>query len=353
MTAPAQPRPDGWLSGMPGFADHDAVHLHRLPTSGKLLVVAEHLIRGGHALGGCRIVPYASEAAAVEDALRLSAAMTKKIVLAGLPYGGGKAVVMADPAVDKDETMLREIAEFVDRLGGSYVTAPDSGLTPADMAVLRAHSEWVVGLDPTASYYTSVGVVSAIRAVADWKLGSADLTGVRMTVQGLGNVGYEAARLLAESGAIVTVADPRGDVAARAAAEFGARVVAPEDILGIDTDFFVPCALGGVITDANVDTLPARFVVGGANNQLADPALSTRLLARGVLLAPDYLVNAGGVIGGAQELVGFDEAIVRARAEAIGPAVVAVLRHAEALGMDPLEAAELAVAERLASETAA
>src|SRR5690554_6551740 len=297
MTAPADSTAP--ITGVPGYADHDAVHVHRLPTSGKLMVVAEHVIRGGHAIGGCRVTPYASEAAAIEDALRLSEAMTKKIVLAGLPYGGGKAVVMADPGTEKDATMLREIAEFVDRLGGSYVTAPDVGLVPADMVALREHSEWVVGLDPTASYYTSVGVVAAVRAVAEWKLGSADLAGIRATVQGHGNVGFDAARLLAEAGASVVVADPRAEVASRAAAEFGARVVAPEEILGVETDFFVPCALGGVITDANVDTLPARFVVGGANNQLADPALSARLLARGVLYAPDYLVNAGGVIGGA------------------------------------------------------
>ncbi|HWL60133.1 MAG TPA: Glu/Leu/Phe/Val dehydrogenase dimerization domain-containing protein [Microbacteriaceae bacterium] len=351
MTAPADTTAP--ITGMAGYADHDAIHLHRLLTSGKLLIVAEHLIRGGHAMGGCRVTTYANEGAAIEDALRLSEAMTKKIVLAGLPYGGGKAVVMADPATDKDATMLREVAEFVDRLGGSYVTAPDVGLVPADMVELRKHSEWVVGLDPTASYYTSVGVVAAVRAVAEWQLGTSDLSGVRATVQGLGNVGYDAARLLAEAGAAVTVADPRADVAARAAAEFGAVVVGPDEIVGIETDFFVPCALGGVINAGNVDTLPARFVVGGANNQLADPTLAARLHARGVLYAPDYLVNAGGVIGGAQELVGFDEGIVRERAEGIGPAVVAVLRRAEELGIDPLQAAELELRERLAAEAAA
>lgn len=352
MTAPADPAATAWLTGMPGYADHDAVLLHRLPTSGKLLVVAEHLIRGGHSLGGCRIYPYATEAAAVEDALRLSAAMTKKSVLAGLPYGGGKAVVMADPAVDKDETMLREIAAFVDRLGGSYVTGPDSGLVTADMVTLRRYSRWVVGVDPTASFYTSVGTVSAIRAVAEWKLGTADLTGVRMTVQGLGNVGYEAARLLAEAGAHVVVADPRSEVAARAEAEFGARVVDPSEIVTVDTDFFVPCALGGVINGETVETISAKFIVGAANNQLAHPSHSARLLERGVLHAPDFLVSAGGVIGGAQELIGFDEAVVRERAEAIGPAVVAVLRRAEELGIDPLAAAELEVKARLAAEAA-
>jgi len=332
--------------------DHDALHLHRLPSSGRLLVVAEHRIRGGHALGGCRIHAYPSEAAAIQDALLLAEAMTKKNVLAGLPYGGGKAVVVADPRVDKDATLLREVAEFVERLGGSYVTAPDVGLVPADMAVLREHSRWVVGLDPTASYYTAVGVAAAIRAVAEWRLGSADLAGVRATVQGLGNVGYPTAQLLAEAGAVVAVADPRRDLAARAAAELGAIVVPPEEIMSIETEFFVPCALGGVIDAETAHTLPARFVVGGANNQLADPALAAVLRSRGVLYAPDYLVNAGGVIGGAQELIGFDEAIVRRRAEAIGPAVVEVLQRAEEDGIDPLAAAERAVRERLDAEAA-
>ena len=351
MTAPADATAP--ITGMAGYADHDAVHVHRLPTSGKLLIVAEHLVRGGHAMGGCRIHPYATEAAAIEDALRLSEAMTKKIVLAGIPYGGGKAVVMADPATEKDETMLREVAEFVDRLGGSYVTAPDVGLTPADMVELRRHSQWVVGVHPTASFYTSVGTVSAIRAVAEWQLGTADLTGVRAAVQGLGNVGYEAARLLVEAGAVVTVADPRAEVTAQAAAELGVRVVAPEEILTVETDFLVPCALGGIINADTVDRIAARFIVGAANNQLADPALSARLLERGILHAPDFLVSAGGVIGGAVELVGFDEAEVRARSDAIGPAVVDVLRRAEELGLDPLTAAEHAVAERLAAEAAA
>jgi leucine dehydrogenase len=316
------------------------------PEVGLKGVIVLHSTALGPAAGGCRLWRYAGQQQMVEDAMRLAEGMTYKNALAGLPLGGGKSVIQL-PEGDFDRARLfAAFGEEVAALGGDYVTAEDVGTTVADMEQVRLATRHVAGLpaaqdrpggDP--SPFTARGVFDSLE-VALRRHGGRSLEGVRVGVQGLGNVGFGLCALLAEAGAILVVADPRGDAVERAVDRFGAEVVPVEAILAADVDVLAPCALGGILNVESIEKLRARVICGGANNQLAKPEDGTQLMNRNILYAPDYVANAGGIINVAAEYFGWSEAEVAARIAGIGPRMDAILADAAARGVPPQRAAE-------------
>ena len=338
--------------------EHERVLVVRGPRSGLQITVAVHSTRLGPALGGCRMWHYDSGEEALADALRLSEAMTLKNAAAGLPAGGGKSVIrvpadrMLDEAQRRDA--LLDLGDAIESLAGAYNTAEDVGTTSDDMAVVHERTEHVVGL-PSAtggvgepSEPTAIGVYSAIQATVRRLTGSDSVRGLRFTVVGLGQVGSRLATRLTEDGALLTVTDVYP--AKRALAEqLGAEWVEPQNAHLVETDVFVPAGVGGILTDDVIDSLRCRAVVGPANNQLASPSGADRLARRGILWAPDFVVNAGGVIYlFHMNEPGAERADVFARIEGIGETLTAVFDEAEARGTTPSEAARLLAAEKLA-----
>jgi len=287
---------------------HEYVIRVRDAEAGLVGFIAIHSTQLGPAAGGLRMRNYETEDAALNDVLRLSHGMTFKNAAAGLPLGGGKAVIIGDPGT-KTPAMLTAFAQAIDRLKGRYWTAEDMGMTPEDMAVLARVTPYVAGLpdgdfasgDP--SPITAQGIFNAIRCTAKHRFGTSDLTGRRVAVQGLGHVGWHLARLLRSAGAALVVADIDTDRAAEAGAFFGAEIVPVAAILKAEADILAPCAIGGILNAATIPDLNVRVVAGGANNQLATPADGDRLHARGILYAPDYVANAGGIINVATEIL--------------------------------------------------
>lgn len=331
----------------PEFAGHEQVVFGHDPATGLLAIVAVHSTRLGPALGGCRMWPYASPAEALTDALRLSRGMTYKNALAGLDLGGGKAVILADPRRDKSPALLAAFGAQVDRLGGHYITAEDVGVSDADMEVVATRTAHVRGTRATGlgdpSPYTAFGVVCGIRAALAHRFGSPDPAGRTVVVQGLGHVGMDVAAQLHAAGARLVVADIHAPAVERAVAAFDATVVDSAAAHRVAADVFAPCALGAGLNDTTIPELAAPIVAGAANNQLAGPQHDAMLRARGVLYAPDYAINAGGVISIALGTPGADEGAVRAKVTAIGDTLAAIFRDADATGL-PTQA----VADRLA-----
>jgi leucine dehydrogenase len=334
------------------FDDHDLICHHYDPASGLRSIMAIHARRDGRACGGCRIRPYASEAEALDDVLRLSQAMSYKAALAGVPAGGAKAVIIGDPRQDKTPERLRAMGRFVDRFAGQYISAPDVGITFDDLRVMRTQTRWIVGADDVAgpsAPYTARGVFAGLRAAVRWRLRRDDLHGVRVAIQGVGSVGRELAALLAGAGARLVVADVDDAAVADVAARFGADTAPVEEILLADADVVAPCALGAVLDDDTIPRLRAQVVCGAANNQLAEPRHGQALHERGITFAPDYVVSAGGLIAGIDELNGFDPSRVDAALERIGDTLTEILRRADERGAPASEAAEDLARERIAS----
>ncbi|MGH6618579.1 MAG: Glu/Leu/Phe/Val dehydrogenase dimerization domain-containing protein [Alphaproteobacteria bacterium] len=283
----------------PDFDNHELVAFGADPDSGLRAIIGIHNTNLGPALGGCRMWPYADEDAALRDALRLSRGMTYKAAITGLPYGGGKSVIIGDPRTGKTEALLRAMGRFVDSLGGRYHTAEDVGTTVADMDVLRKETRYAHGFSASSgdpSPATAYGVLMGIQAALAFTRGSDDLRGRTVAVQGLGNVGRRLCRYLADAGAHLLVADIDAAAVDRAIREFGATPVSPDAIHRAKADVFAPCALGAILNDRTIPALGAPIVAGSANNQLAEPRHGAALKARGVLYAPDYVINAGGLI---------------------------------------------------------
>jgi leucine dehydrogenase len=328
--------------------------------SGLYTVIAVHSTARGPSLGGCRMWGYGDSRAAVRDALRLSRAMTFKSAVADLPLGGGKGVIMlpagAPPlAPARRRDALLDFGDSVAQLGGRYVTAEDVGTTDADMTVIAERTEHVAGLalegggSGNPSPWTALGVETAIRVAAERVWGSGDLGARSVAVVGLGAVGGALARGLAASGASLVVAD----VAAgkrELAGEIGATWAEPADALRADVDIVAPCALGGVLDHDSVPDLRCRAVAGAANNQLASDEIADALRARGILWAPDFVANAGGIINIAVELEpeGYDPARARARVLGIGDTLRGIFDMADADGVSPLAAAQEVARRRLA-----
>ena len=341
--------------GFPDFDDHEGVHLFSDAASGLRAVVAVHSTALGPAAGGVRFWHYADEREAITDALRLSRGMSFKNAMAGLPMGGGKGVVLAPrPGAVIDEAQLRAFGRAVESLAGRYVTAEDVGMSEARMKVIAEETRYVSGL-PVASGaaggdpgpYTALGVYLGVKAAAKRALGTDDMRGVRVAIQGVGSVGGGTARLLAADGAKLVLADVDGARAERLAAELGAETATTDAILAADVDIVSPNALGAILTEASIAELKAKAIAGGANNQLAKPEDGRRLHDRGILYAPDYVINAGGIINVGLEYLGQgDEAEVKARIARIPERLVEVWDESDRSG-EPASAVADALAKRL------
>lgn len=325
------------------FAQHQRVVFHHDPGTGLRAIIAVHSTRLGPAAGGCRMWPYASAEEALDDVLRLSEAMTYKNALAGLPLGGGKSVIIGDPARDKTPALLAAFGRLVETLSGDYWTAEDVGIGAADVAVMRGASRHVFGVpggtgDP--SPFTARGVLEGMRACLRHAGLGGGFEGVTVAVQGVGNVGGALCHLLHAEGARLIVADTRPEAAAAAGRAFGATVTTVDAIHAAPADIFAPCALGGAISDRTLPEIRARIVCGAANNQLASPGMAGALAARGILLAPDFVVNAGGMLNAAWDILGgYSEAESLRRIVGIGDTVARVLSRAADTGEDTMSAA--------------
>ena len=307
---------------LPDFDAHEGVHLFADPESGLRAAIAIHSTKLGPAAGGVRFWHYADNQRAVTDALRLSRGMSFKNAMAGLALGGGKGVVLApEPGAVITEAQLRAFGRAVESLGGRYVTAEDVGMSEARMKTIAEETKYVSGLpvesgaaggDPGP--YTALGIYLGVKAAAKWALGANDMKGVHVAIQGVGSVGGGLARLLAQDGARLTLADVDVSRAEALAAELGGVAVPAETILGVEADIVSPNALGAILAAESIAALRTRVIAGGANNQLATPEDGRRLHEAGVLYAPDYVINAGGIINVGLEYLGHgDEAEVQAR----------------------------------------
>lgn len=292
------------------FDGHETVSYVSCPETGLKAIIAIHSTILGPAAGGCRMRPYADTDEALTDVLRLSRGMTYKNAMAELPLGGGKAVVIGDPATEKNDRFLESLGDAVDRFGGAYWIAEDMGVGPEDMAKVARRTRFVAGLksgkaasgDP--SPVTAEGVFRGLKIAVKHKLQRPSVNGLTVAIQGIGHVGYGLARLLHEAGANLVVADTNEEVLKAAVREFGADVVDPEAIFDVDADVFAPCAAGAILNADTIPRLKVPIVAGAANNQLSVPESGILLHRRGILYAPDYVINGGGIINVAAEISG-------------------------------------------------
>ncbi|MET0145234.1 MAG: Glu/Leu/Phe/Val dehydrogenase dimerization domain-containing protein [Ilumatobacteraceae bacterium] len=348
--------------GAPGSAliferrsGHEQVTFCHDERSGLRAIVAIWSTALGPALGGTRFRAYSSEEAALRDVLDLSRAMAYKNALAGLDHGGGKAVIIGDPATDKSPELLRAYGRFVQGLGGRYITACDVGTTVADMDVVAETCSYVTGRSESAggagdsSVLTAYGVFQGMLAAAGHRWGTERLTGHRIGVAGVGKVGRQLVGLLLDAGASVVITDVDGEALRRVVDAFPAVDVVADAaaLVRAPLDVYAPCALGGALDDEVVEVLRATVVCGGANNQLAHDGIDDRLAERGILYCPDYLVNAGGVIQVADERHGFSFVRAKAKTADIHDAVLSVLAAAEADRITPLAAADRMAEQRM------
>ncbi len=288
------------------YDNHEQVLFCRDREAGLFAIIAIHDTTLGPAAGGCRMWPYASVDDAVTDVLRLSQAMSYKNALAGLALGGGKSVIIGDPNKDKNEKLLISFARFVQRLSGQYYTAEDIGIGINDVEVLARESDYVFGLTTTGdpSPFTARGCFEGIRAAVKHKLRRGSLDGLKVAVQGVGNVGRFVCKNLNEAGAELIIADVNPEAVAYAVENFGAKVVAPDEIYLQNVDIFSPCAIGGILNDDTIPLLKTSIVAGVANNQLAEARHDQLLHDRGILYAPDYVINAGGMLNASGDIFG-------------------------------------------------
>ncbi|MCU1374947.1 MAG: leucine dehydrogenase [Actinomycetia bacterium] len=331
--------------------DHEQVVWCREPSSGLRAVIALHSTTLGPGLGGVRFKPYATEDEALEDVLRLSRGMTYKNAAAGLDLGGGKAVIVGDPAALRSEALVRAFGRFVHGLAGRYLTAEDVGTTQADMDLIRRETPYVTGTSPSLggsgdpSPATALGVLHAMHAAAEHLWGDEELAGRHVVVSGVGKVGSALVHHLAEAGAKISLADIDGGRADAVATAVGADVVPVADVGATPCDLFSPCALGAVLTTTTIPRLRCAAVVGAANNQLGEESDAERLVDAGILYVPDFVANAGGVINIAEELRGYDPERARLAVGAVRRTTATVLATAAAEGITTAAAAER-VAER-------
>lgn len=338
------------------FDGHEQVVYGHDQASGLKAIIAIHNTKLGPALGGCRMWPYATDEEALRDVLRLSRGMTYKSALAKLPLGGGKAVIIGDPHSGKSAALFQAMGDFVERLGGRYITAADSGTGVAEMQIMAERSRHVAGAgqreafdgglrdgDPSPS--TAYGVFIGIQVAVKQRLRRDDLRGLKVAIQGVGQVGFGLARHLKEAGAELWVSDIVEANVRRAVAQLGAKAVSQHEIYGLDVDVFAPCAMGGSINRHSLEALRAPIIAGAANNQLADAQLAEELQRNGCLYAPDYAINAGGIIDVYFERSGGSAAQLKAHIEGIGETLRQIFVRAAAEG-----SSTTAIADRLALE---
>lgn len=339
------------------FDNHEVVAFGNDAETGLRSIIAVHSTALGPAAGGCRMWPYAGEDEAIRDVLRLARGMSYKNAMAGLNLGGGKAVIIGDSRKHKTPELMRAFGRFVDTLGGKYITAEDVGMSVADMEVVAGETKYVGGLttgqfasgDP--SPLTAHGVFVGIRAAVRHKLGRDDLEGLTVAVQGVGHVGYKLCKMLHQAGAKLIVADIYPDLVEQAAKELGAVAVAVDEILSQGADVVAPCALGAILDDASIPKIKAAIVAGAANNQLARDEHGEALRQRGILYAPDYVINAGGIINIAFEVEGVKPTRQEAekRVETIYGTLLEVFEKADAEGRPTHEVADAVARARIAA----
>jgi leucine dehydrogenase len=324
---------------------HEQILYGHDPVSGLKAIIAIHSTALGPALGGTRFFPYPSEEEALRDVLRLSRGMTYKAAAAGLDLGGGKGVIIGDPANDKSERLLRAYGRIVDSLQGRYITAEDVGTTTSDVDVIRRETSWALGSsvaeggagDP--SPVTARGLFAAASAVAEFVWGDRGLAGRRFAVQGVGKVGSAFVQLLVEARAEVIVSDAQDSAIAAAVDNYGVKSVEVDEIHTVDCDFYSPCALGAGLNERSIPRLNCQAIVGSANNQLAADEDADRIAERGILYAPDFVVNAGGLINVHDELLGYSKMRALHRVDGIFAATKAILEMSKREGINPNQAA--------------
>ena len=333
--------------------DYGEVHFKFDKASGLKAIVAIHDSRLGPALGGCRFLPYDSDEDAVVDALRLARGMTYKGALAGLPHGGGKSVLVRPKQHFDRVAMFRAFGRFIEDLGGHYITAEDSGTGLEDMEVIRQVTKHVTGVDTAhggsgdPSPFTALGVRRGIEACVKFKLGRDSLEGVHVAVQGVGHVGYHLCRELREAGAKLSVADVDPLKSERAQRELGATVVPLDRIFEVECDVVAPCALGSALNASPIPRIKATIGAGAANNQRALPRHGDDLHARGILYAPDYAINAGGLVNVAQEVAGYDAAKSREKTLKIYDTIFEIAERSKKTGAPTYRIADFLVEEKL------
>lgn len=332
---------------------HEQVVFFRNPQAGLRAIVAIHNTTLGPAIGGVKMSEYAGEDEAVEDALKLSKIFTYKAACAGLNFGGGHVVVMGDPKRLGSEALFRALGRLIDSLGGRFIAAEGVGTTVEDMDYISMETRYVVGIpssrggsgDP--SPVCAFGVFRGIEACQVFLTGSDSLKGVRVAVQGVGRLGGRLVDVLAAKGAEITVADTDPEAVQRVTSRRDVTVVSPEEIHRVDCDIFSPCALGGVINDDTIGELRCKVVAGSANNQLAEERHGAELDKRGILYAPDYIINSGGLINVAEEIHGYDSQRAMRKTASIRDVLLEILVSARVNGIPAFEAADRFAEERI------
>jgi leucine dehydrogenase len=343
----------------PDFDHHEEVAFFDDKATGLRAIIAVHSTALGPACGGTRMYDYASADDALTDVLRLSRGMSYKSAIADLPLGGGKAVILGDPARDKSEARFLAYANAVNALGGRYVTAMDVGMVPKDMQTIARGTKYIAGYDQPGKKggdsgpLTALGVFMGIKAAVKHRFGRDTTEGLAVAIQGLGKVGMGVARQLHAEGARLIVADVNDDVVRRAVEAFGAKVASPDTVVTAECDVFSPNALGAILNDDTVPRLAAKIVAGGANNQLARDAHGETLNARGILYAPDYVINGGGIIRVAAQIYDWSDDDTERRVRTIADTLGAIFRRADAERLPTNVIADRMAEERIAAGRAA
>lgn len=336
--------------------EHEQIVVCSEPTMGLKAIIAVHDTTLGPALGGVRMWPYNNEQEAIRDVLRLSRGMTYKAAISGLNLGGGKAVIIGDPRKEKSEALFRAFGRYVDSLGGRYITAEDVGTDVQAMEWVRMETKYVTGLPKTIggsgdpSPVTAYGVYQGMKACAKKAYGSDSLEGKRISIQGAGHVSSYLAEFLHKEGAELFICDIYEDKVNALADKVDAEVVDPDDIYGLDVDIFSPCALGGVINDDTMDHLNCDIVAGAANNVLEEEDKHGQmLLDNGIIYAPDYVINAGGLINVASELEGYNEERAKGQAEKIYDTILDILNYSEENDTPTFTASNILAEQRMSN----
>lgn len=334
--------------------DYEQVVFCQDKESGLKAIIAIHDTTLGPALGGTRMWTYESEEAAIEDALRLAKGMTYKNAAAGLNLGGGKTVIIGDPRKDKNEAMFRAFGRYIQGLNGRYITAEDVGTTVADMDLIHEETDYVTGISPSfgssgnPSPVTAFGVYRGMKAAAKEAFGTDSLEGKVIAVQGVGNVAFNLCKYLHEEGAQLIVTDINKESVQRAVEEFGATAVDPDDIYSVQCDIYAPCALGATINDKTIPQIKAKVIAGAANNQLKETRHGDLIHELGIVYAPDYVINAGGVINVADELYGYNRERAMKRVEGVYDNIAKVIEISKRDGIPTYLAADRLAEERIA-----
>ncbi|WP_221565469.1 branched-chain amino acid dehydrogenase [Alkalihalobacillus sp. TS-13] len=333
--------------------DYEQLVICQDKQSGLKAIICIHDTTLGPALGGTRMWTYETEDAAIEDALRLAKGMTYKNAAAGLNLGGGKTVIIGDPRTDKNEEMFRAFGRYIQGLNGRYITAEDVGTTVADMDLIRQETEFVTGVSPAfgssgnPSPVTAYGVYRGMKAAAKEAFGTDSLEGKVVAVQGVGNVAYNLCKHLHEEGAQLIVTDIHKEAVQRAVDDFGAKAVDPEEIYSVECDIYAPCALGATVNDETIPQLKAKVIAGAANNQLKDTKHGDTIHEMGIAYAPDYVINAGGVINVADELYGYNRERAMKKVETIYDNIASVFEISKRDNIPTYMAADRLAEERI------